>query len=108
MVATMRAKRAVQRIEPIILMAAVGFYVLAMTSQELLPLLEKKATQFTHEVPQMLGIHPSDPDIPREDTRRTDEWLIDPSWIGDWRTWEPWPTITRTPWSEPPALREGT
>src|SRR5882672_6244091 len=35
----------VQRIEPIILVAAVGFYALAMTSQGMLPFLEKKVTR---------------------------------------------------------------
>jgi hypothetical protein len=34
-----------QRIEPIILVAAVGFYVLAMTSQGLIPYLEKSLTR---------------------------------------------------------------
>src|ERR1700730_13004408 len=34
-----------KRIEPIILIAAVGFYALAMTSQGVLPLLEKTVTR---------------------------------------------------------------
>src|SRR5260221_13950475 len=38
-------ERVVQRIEPIILVAAVGFYALAMTSQGVLPYLEKKVTR---------------------------------------------------------------
>ena len=36
-----------KRIEPIILVAAVGFYALAMTSQGVLPLLEKEVTRPT-------------------------------------------------------------
>ena len=36
-----------KRIEPIILIAAVGFYALAMTSQGILPLLEKEVTRPT-------------------------------------------------------------
>ena len=264
-----------QRIEPIILVAAVGFYALAMTSQGVLPYLEKKVTrpgvvktiagvtipaahrtvledlgrrvyiregcwychsqfvrpvnrdtdkwgpvsqagEFTYDVPQMFGTRRIGPDLSREGNRRSDEWHYahhwDPratepesmmpsySWlfrvdaehdqkvmafikkydknhdgrvtkseldkngdgvvtpdeippemaaldvwpvnpdgtvgdgvidmhdygpvpteemqgveaylqtigtsIGDWRTWEPWPTLTRTPPSEPLALRE--
>ncbi len=34
-----------KRIEPIILIAAVGFYALAMTSQGILPLLEREVTR---------------------------------------------------------------
>jgi cytochrome c oxidase cbb3-type subunit 2 len=37
----------VKRIEPIILIAAIGFYALAMTSQGILPLLEKEVTRPT-------------------------------------------------------------
>ena len=36
-----------KRIEPIILIAAVGFYALAMTTQGILPLLEKDVTRPT-------------------------------------------------------------
>jgi cytochrome c oxidase cbb3-type subunit I/II len=35
----------VKRIEPVILIAAIGFYALAMTSQGILPLLEKSVTR---------------------------------------------------------------
>src|SRR5450432_2678344 len=40
-----RTGDAMKRIEPIILIAAVGFYALAMTSQGILPLLEKDVTR---------------------------------------------------------------
>src|ERR1700694_5741195 len=40
-----RRSDAVKRIEPIILIAALGFYALAMTSQGILPLLEKNVTR---------------------------------------------------------------
>src|SRR5437016_820360 len=42
-----RRSRRVKRIEPIILIAALGFYALAMTSQGILPLLEKDVTRPT-------------------------------------------------------------
>src|ERR1700687_3052531 len=40
-----RRSDAMKRIEPIILIAALGFYALAMTSQGILPLLEKNGTR---------------------------------------------------------------
>jgi cytochrome c oxidase cbb3-type subunit I/II len=129
----------VQRIEPIILVAAVGFYALAMTSQGLLPYLEKKVTrpgvvktiagvtipavhrteledlgrhvyiregcwychsqfvrpvnrdtdkwgpvsqagEFTYDVPQMFGTRRIGPDLSREGNRRSDEWHYAHHW----------------------------
>jgi len=135
-----------QRIEPIILVAAVGFYVLAMTSQGLIPYLEKSLTrpetvvtvagkvvatphrsalenagrlvyiregcwychsqfvrpvnrdtdkwgpvsqagEFIYDVPQMFGTRRIGPDLSREGNRRSNEWHYAHHW--DPRSMEP-------------------
>ena len=128
-----------KRIEPVILIAAVGFYVLAMVSQGVLPLLEKSVTrplivhtidgktvpspvrtedeesgrrvyirdgcwychsqyvrpvnrdvdkwgpvtqagEIAYDLPQMFGTRRIGPDLSREGSRRSDEWLYAHVW----------------------------
>jgi cytochrome c oxidase cbb3-type subunit I/II len=135
-----------RRIEPVILIAALGFYVLAMTSQGLIPYLEKSLTrpetltniegqvvatphrtaienlgrkvyiregcwychsqfvrpvnrdtdkwgpvsqagEFIYDVPQMFGTRRIGPDLSREGNRRSDEWHYAHHW--DPRSVEP-------------------
>ena len=134
------------RIEPVILIAALGFYALAMTSQGLIPYLEKSLTrpetvinvegkvvatphrtdlenlgrkvyiregcwychsqfvrpvnrdtdkwgpvsqagEFIYDVPQMFGTRRIGPDLSRESNRRSDEWHYAHHW--DPRSVEP-------------------